>query len=103
MNVINLVEKNICNIIHLKVETLILQMKCCGVDTWKDWGERNPNYETYNNIPDPLFRPDYPTDSVPGSCCDPNKVQVSKTTAENLRIAPKLRIISKQYFFQTMS
>ena len=93
MNVINLVEKNICNIIHLKVETLILQMKCCGVDTWKDWGERNPNYETYNNIPDPLFRPDYPTDSVPGSCCDPNKVQVSKTTAENLRIAPKLRII----------
>ena len=56
-------------------------MSCCGVDSWEDWGEKNPNYDPYNKpiISDPIFRPDYDTTdgSVPNSCCDPNKRQVA--------------------------
>ena len=52
-------------------------MKCCGVDTYKDWAEYDPDHFTpYNqhSITDPIFRPDASRQpSVPASCCDPQK------------------------------
>ena len=53
-------------------------MKCCGVDTYKDWAEYDPDYfYPYNQqsfITDPIFRPDESRkQSVPASCCDPSK------------------------------
>ena len=55
-------------------------MKCCGVESWKDWSERNPNYGPISPDPyAPQDRPDYPTQLVPESCCDPNLSKVITT------------------------
>jgi hypothetical protein len=59
------------------------QMKCCGVESWRDWRERNPNYGSDKNTNPPLYglydrRQDYPKTTrmpyaeVPDSCCDPS-------------------------------
>ena len=54
-------------------------MKCCGVEGYKDWAERNPFFDPdqQNNFQILEMKSGYSnTMSVPESCCDPSKSQV---------------------------
>merc|ERR1712088_575940 len=54
------------------------QMKCCGVESYKDWAERNPFFDPdqQNNVQILEMKSGYSnTMSVPESCCDPSKSQ----------------------------
>ena len=54
-------------------------MKCCGVESYKDWAERNPFFDPdqQNNFEILEMKSGYSnTMSVPESCCDPSKSQV---------------------------
>ena len=61
-------------------------MKCCGVDSYKDWAERNPFFDPdqQDNFQVLEMKSGYlNTASVPESCCDPSKSQV-----HNMHIIP---------------
>ena len=54
-------------------------MKCCGVEGYKDWAERNPFFDPDNQDDFQVMemKSGYSrTMVVPESCCDPSKSQV---------------------------
>ena len=84
-------------------------MKCCGVDTYKDWAEYDSDYfSPYNKplITDPIFRPDnYRTPSVPNSCCDPDKrlvMKIGRTFSFHIQYFQLLVAINLSYDYNSI-
>lgn len=50
-----------------------MQFECCGVESWRDWSDRNEHFD------------DEYEDKVPESCCDPDKDEVRVSDVENGR------------------